>query len=124
MSTRSATSSPQVICLTPVKDEAWILDRFLACASEWADRIIIADQGSTDGSREICSLYPKVTVIENPSKSFNEPQRRAMLIDEARKTPGPKLLIGLDADEMLSANWKDSAEWQAALRVPPGTILA
>ncbi len=44
---------PLLICLTPIKNEAWILDRFLKCASLWADYIIIADQQSTDSSIEI-----------------------------------------------------------------------
>jgi glycosyltransferase involved in cell wall biosynthesis len=44
---------PTIICLTPVKNEAWLLDRFLQATSLWADFIIIADQMSTDGSQEI-----------------------------------------------------------------------
>ncbi|MFZ0503142.1 MAG: glycosyltransferase family 2 protein, partial [Chthoniobacterales bacterium] len=62
---------PLVICLTPIKDEAWILERFLKCASTWADHIIIADQQSKDGSKEIARRFPKVTLIENNSESFN-----------------------------------------------------
>ena len=63
-------SKPLIICLVPVKNEAWILDRCLATASTWADVIIVADQMSTDNSREIALKYPKVQLIENPSVSF------------------------------------------------------
>jgi hypothetical protein len=114
---------PLVVCLTPVKDEAWILERFLRCASVWADRIIVADQQSKDGSREIAHSFPKVTLIENKSEAYNEPERQKLLIDEARKTPGPKILMTLDADEFLTANFLTSPEWDTILRSTPGTVI-
>ena len=61
-----------IICLTPVRNEAWILDKFLQCTSLWADYIILADQMSTDGSREIALKYPKVILVDNNSATFNE----------------------------------------------------
>lgn len=92
----------KIICLTPVKNEAWILDTFLSCASLWADQIIIADQMSTDGSREIAKKYPKVTLIDNHSEVFNEPERQKILIDHARLIDCERrILIALDADEVL-----------------------
>src|ERR1041384_653068 len=84
---------PTIICLTPVKNEAWILDRFIQCASVWADHIVIADQGSTDGSREIASKYRKVTLIDNSSPTYNESERQKTLLSAARRFPGPRLLI-------------------------------
>ena len=72
--------TPKIICLTPVLNEAWILDRFIRCASLWADHIIIADQGSTDGSREIAQRYDKVIFIDNKKTGdFNEMQMRVPL---------------------------------------------
>ena len=47
------TSTPLMIVMTPVRNEAWVLPAFLESTSRWADYIIIADQMSTDGSREI-----------------------------------------------------------------------
>ena len=115
---------PYVICLTPVRNEAWILDRFLACASLWADRIIVGDQHSTDGSQEIARRFDKVELLENRSTEFDEHQRSTLLIDAARRYPGPRLLIALDADEVLSANFMDSPEWERVLSSPPGTVMA
>jgi glycosyltransferase involved in cell wall biosynthesis len=114
---------PIVICLTPVKNEAWILDKFLECASLWADYIIIADQNSDDGSCEIASRFEKVKIIQNPSSSLNEAQRQKLLLEAARKLPFPRLLIALDADEFLSPNFVSSFEWQSALNSQPGTII-
>ena len=117
------TKRPAVICLTPVRNEAWILDRFLKCASLWADHIIIADQSSSDGSREIASSYSKVTLLENLSVDFNEPEFRSMLLEAARLIPGQRLLISIDADEALTSNFLHSAEWETVLHSSPGTLI-
>lgn len=116
-------TKPTIICLTPVKNEAWILGKFLSCASLWADHIIVADQGSDDGSREIAQSFPKVTMVDNPSREFNEPERQRILLDAARSFPGPRLLIALDADEFLSANWRETKDWELMLGAPAGTVV-
>ena len=53
-------STPIHIVMTPVRNEAWVLRAFLETTSLWADYIIIADQMSTDDSREMAKEYPKV----------------------------------------------------------------
>lgn len=114
---------PTVICLTPVRNEAWILDRFLKCASLWADHIIVLDQLSSDGSSDIARRYPKVTLIHNPSPVYNEAERQKLLLEAARRIPGPRLLITLDADEALTANFMTSPEWQTVLNAPIGSVI-
>lgn len=99
------------------------MEKFIQSASLWADHIIIADQYSDDGSIEIAKKYEKVIFIENKSKEFNEPERQKLLINEARKISGKKLLIALDADEFLSANAWETLEWQEMLNSPEGTIF-
>ena len=54
---------PLFIAMTPVRNEAWVLHAFLKTTSTWADFIIIADQMSTDGSRDIYKQYEKVSVF-------------------------------------------------------------
>jgi glycosyltransferase involved in cell wall biosynthesis len=114
---------PTVICLTPVKNEAWVLERFLRCASVWADHIIIADQKSTDSCQEIARQFKKVIIMENPSPTYNEFVREKLLIEAARNIPGPRLFVALDADEALTANFMDSVEWDMILRAPRGTVI-
>lgn len=116
-------TKPTIICLTPVKNEAWILNRFLKCASVWADHILVLDQGSDDGSKNIAKSFSKVTLLENPSARFNEPERQKILIDAARKIPGKRLLIALDADEFITSNFLNSTEWETILNAPPGTTI-
>ena len=115
--------TPTVICLTPVFNEKWILERFLQCASLWADHIVIADQGSTDGSRDIAARFPKVTLLNNSSQAYNEVSRQQLLLEAARKIPGPRVLIALDSDEFLTANVLTSPEWNTIRHAAPGTVI-
>jgi hypothetical protein len=62
-------------------------------------------------------------LIDNPSATFNEPERQKLLIEEARKIAEPRLLITLDADEIFSPNILTSPEWQTILTSNPGTIF-
>lgn len=114
-----------LICMTPVKNEAWILDRFLQCAGTWADHIVVADQQSDDGSRAIARAYESVVFIDNPSEEYDEQARQKLLLDTARELPaaGKRILFALDADEMLTANWRTSPDWTRVLEADPGTVL-
>lgn len=113
----------KVICLTPVKNERWILNNFLKAASIWADHIILSDQMSSDNSREIVRKYPKVILIENSNQEdFDEYRIRNPLVEAARKIVGKKLLIALDADEVLTPNFKVE-EWHHLKQLPEGTII-
>jgi glycosyltransferase involved in cell wall biosynthesis len=115
---------PKIVVITPVKNEAWILRRFLSVTSRFADRIIIADQNSDDNSAEICKNYEKVTLIPNKSERFNEAQRQTMLIQAARRlVTESKIILALDADEILAADAVGSVGWQAMLKARPGTVL-
>jgi glycosyltransferase involved in cell wall biosynthesis len=117
-------ASPSIVVLTPLKNDAWILRRFLEVTSVFADLIIIADQGSTDGGLKICREFPKVTVIDNSDGAYDEAHRQQLLIAAARNlVPLPRILLALDADEILTASSLGSAGWQAMLAATPGTVL-
>lgn len=116
--------TPKIVVVTPVKNESWILERFLAVTSQFADYIIIADQNSNDGSPDICKKYPKVVLIKNDSEEFNEADRQLLLINTARElVPDHKIIFALDADEILAANAMKTLGWQSMLAAKPGTVL-
>lgn len=116
-------NKPLLICMTPVRNEAWVLNAFLKATSLWADYIIIADQNSTDGSREIALTYPKVILVENNNPNFNEAERQKILIDKARQIEGDKILFALDADEIFSANFAKTDDWQKILNSQQGDVF-
>ena len=109
--------------MTPVRNEAWVLPAFLKATSLWADFIIIADQQSIDRSKEIALSYPKVILIENNNPEFNESERQKILIDKARQIEGDKILFGLDADEIFSANFIETEDWERIKKSKPGDVF-
>lgn len=116
---------PLNIVMTPVRNEAWVLRAFLKATSLWADYIIIADQMSTDGSREIAKEYPKVILIDNKNPEFNEAERQSMLVTKAREVAAGRdtLLWGLDADEIIAANAFGTEDWQKIINSKPGAVF-
>jgi glycosyltransferase involved in cell wall biosynthesis len=117
-----ARTPATVICVTPVRNEAWILERFLRGASVWADHIVVADQGSTDGSREILARFDKVRLVDNPNPGYDEGARQRLLLAEARRIPGRRLIVALDADEALSAAPHETGEWETLIHAREGTV--
>lgn len=89
----------------------------------WADHIIICDQNSEDNSLKIAKKFSKVILIHNKDTVLNEYVRQLSLIQEARKIPGKRILVALDADEVLSANCIDKAQWSQIIDSPPGTMF-
>lgn len=114
----------KLICLTPVVNEAFELERFLECTALWADHIIVGYQASIDNTLEILNRHKKVTVVISPNKDWNELVMRSLLYEEARKIKAEKRIIfNLDADEILSANYMSSPEWNSILDLPKGSIF-
>ena len=97
----------KVITLTFVKNDAWCIEKAIQHLRVWADEVIIADEGSDDGSAEIyrrCKVYPNVHIVENrPKFSFNTPDLRNYMLSLAREFNGNNLIFEIHADEIMSA---------------------
>lgn len=120
-----AKNSPILIVMTPVRNEAWVLPAYLKVTSLWADHIIVADQMSTDGSRDILQSCDKVIMIDNTNPEFNEDERWAMLVSKAREVTAGRdaILFGLDADEVFAANFLQTDDWKKILKSKPGDVF-
>lgn len=144
-------SRPIHIVMTPTRNEAWVIRAFLECNGLWADYIIIADQMSTDGTREIIAEYQErwntvlttpstvhrtqytvhnmhqcqLIMIDNTNPEFNEAERQSMLVAKAREIAAGRdtLLWGLDADEILPANWQKTEDGQHILNSVKGDVF-
>lgn len=120
----SAAPARPVVVLTPVRNEAWILDAFLGVTTQFADRIVVVDQSSTDSSREICAGYEKVIVIENPSPEYDEAARQRLLLRTARElVPQGAVLLALDSDELIAADALGHPAWASMRCAAPGSVL-
>jgi len=117
-------ASPRFVCLTPCRNEGWVIGNHLKAASAWADAIIVGDQMSDDDTREIVKAHSsKAILVDNKAKGYDEGERHRVVFEAARKLfPGErKVLLAIDADEMLSANWRKSPEWEKIESLPPGS---
>lgn len=93
-------------------------------ACRWADVVILGDQRSTDSTRAIAREFgDQVRVVDNPGVVYDEGERQRVVFEEARKLfPGePRILMAIDADEILSANYRNSQEWREIQGLPPGS---
>lgn len=115
----------KLYALPPMKNESWILERFLKCTSLWADHIILLDQNSEDNSVEIANRFEKVKCVQNPTKEFDDFNHWSILMNEARKIPAQRrVVISIDCDEFLSANTLDNLEWKTFTNeAEPGSLL-
>ena len=138
-------SQPIHIVMTPTRNEAWVIRAFLESTTRWADYVIICDQFSTDGTREIVADFAKrqsdvlcmmsdvsrsahrckVILIDNPNTEFNEAERQRILVAKAREVAAGRdtLLWGLDADEILAANAFSTGDWQKIMHSKPGAVF-
>ena len=88
------------IVLMPVRNEVELLSITLPAISSCIDVIIIADQMSDDGSRDIYKKFPKIQVIDN-NRVGHSNEVRWDLLEAARNYDGENLLMLLDADEYI-----------------------
>lgn len=117
------SNRPLLIVVTPVRNEAWVLDAFLTCASSWSDHIIIADQHSTDGSREIAAKYPKVTLVDNDAPEMNQAEARRLLFEAVDEMEGDKIILALDADEFLVKGFENTEGWRRVVESQPNELF-
>ena len=112
----------KIIGLLPVKNEAWILPHALRSLTAFCDVVIVADQNSDDGSREICRTFPNVVVVES-AESRTCTRARWQLLDAARSYDGCNLLWSTDADELVSPPAAKRFLDQRRAELTPGTVV-
>lgn len=113
------------IAVMPVKNEDWILEYTLECASLFFDHIIVADQNSTDRTPDICKKFPKVVYIKNELKEYDEGKRRQLLLDAARQFPGNNFIANIAADEVFTANILNPERFEKLVQdKKPGTAFS
>ena len=109
--------------MTATRNYGWVTNAFLKANSLWADYIIIADQHSTDGTREMALEYPNVILLDNDNLTYSESTWSQLVIDRARQIEGDKILFFLDIDEMFSSNYLLTQDWQNILKSKPGEVF-
>jgi glycosyltransferase involved in cell wall biosynthesis len=116
--------TPPIVVLTPVRNEEANIERFLSVTTRFADHIILADQNSSDATRDRAKQFPKTAIIQNLCAQYDESERLKLLFEEARGTfVGAKVILVLDADEILASDYTNSSDWEKFIGASPGTTL-
>jgi glycosyltransferase involved in cell wall biosynthesis len=98
-----------MIGLLRVRNEARWIQRCIASIQPICWKIIVMDDHSTDGTRELCAAMPGVEVFESPYDGLNETRDKNLLLDKARLA---EWVILIDGDEMLAPG-ADKIIWDA-----------
>ena len=114
----------KIIIITPVKNEAWILKKFIWACSQFADHIVFLDQLSTDETRHIIRGSDKALLFENKSPKYDEAYRTEFLINKVRELYGiGNIIIALDADEIPTFPSLSKESWFELSNLEPGTTI-
>jgi glycosyltransferase involved in cell wall biosynthesis len=90
-----------IVAITMVRDEADILPWTFAHMLDQVDHVIVADNGSVDGTRDMLtdpSLDGRVTVIDDPEVGYYQARKMTALAHQAGEI-GADWVVPFDADE-------------------------
>lgn len=116
---------PLLIVLSCTRNYGWCTRAFLEGNLKWADYIIIVDQMSTDGTREMCAEYgERVILVDDINMEYKEATRAKMAYERGKQIKGDKIFFALDIDEVLSANWQQTNDGEKVLYSRPGDMFS
>lgn len=90
-----------ITVLTICKDERLMIELFLRHYSTFADRIIIWDEQSTDGTREVIKACPKAELREWPHKGLDDQKFIHAVNNNYREFQDSTWVMWPDVDEFL-----------------------
>lgn len=116
---------PLLIVTSCTRNYGWVTRAFLEGNTRWADYIVIVDQMSTDGTREMCAEYKNVVLVDDPDMSYKENTRAKMAFMKGRELAAGRdaIYFALDIDEVMSANWMQTEDGQRILYSKPGDMF-
>lgn len=116
---------PLLIVTSCTRNYGWVTRAFLEGNTRWADYIVIVDQMSTDGTREMCAEYKNVVIVDDPDMTYKENTRAKMAFMKGRELAAGRdaIYFALDIDEVMPANWKQTEDGKKILGSKPGDMF-
>lgn len=116
---------PLLIVTSCTRNYGWVTRAFLEGNTRWADYIVIVDQMSTDGTREMCAEYKNVVLVDDPDMTYKENTRAKMGFMKGRELAAGRdaIYFALDIDEILAANWMQTEDGKKILTSKPGDMF-
>lgn len=116
---------PLLIVTSCTRNYGWVTRAFLEGNTRWADYIVIVDQMSTDGTREMCAEYKNVVIVDDPDMTYKENTRAKMAFMKGRELSAGRdaIYFALDIDEVMPANWMKTADGQKILTSQHGDMF-
>lgn len=126
-----AKKRPLLILISSNRNYGWVVPAFLKANARWADYIVITDQMSTDGSREMYAKCneeygtEKVIVVDDKDMQFKEYTRAKVAFEKGREIAAGRdaIYFALDIDEVLPANWMNTEDGKRILHSKPGDMF-
>ena len=93
-----------------------------ACAdARYPQRVIVVDNGSTDGSREWLAAQDDLELLQNPS-NFGAPRARNQALRHAGERGLGQWVVFLDNDVMVTRRWLERALYHGAVDPGVGSV--
>ena len=118
-------NKPLRIVTSCTRNYGWVTRAFLEGNTRWADYIIIVDQMSTDGTREMCAEYKNVVILDDSDMSYHENLRAKVAFMKGRELAAGRdaIYFALDIDEVMPANWTQTEDGKKILASKPGDMF-
>lgn len=118
-------NKPVLIVTSSTRNYGWITRAFLKGNTRWADYVIIIDQMSTDGTREMCAEYKNVILMDDPDMNYKENIRAKIAFEKGRELSAGRdtIFFALDIDEIMPSNWENTRDGDTILHSKPGDMF-
>jgi hypothetical protein len=87
-----------IVAVTMVRDEEDVIGHTLELMLSQVDHVIVADNLSVDGTRDILESFDRVTVLDDPVVAYTQADKMTALAHQAGAM-GAEWVVPFDADE-------------------------